>query len=267
MLILDVWREACRHMDIREGTEAIASVLPPELPPCMLLIRRFDFERSRLETLAVGCAPPGDPLPPARSGLSPQRMAELLAWCRAGRIARYRSDAVAPPVDAAVPAGLNGDVMVGPLLTDDGVPLGVAVLAARILGAVHESSAQRLLEPLAVALTNDARLRALLRERDLLEAERVALRARLGGESLEEPAPAPAEPVIPLDAATVRHIEEALRSTDGRIEGERGAAALLGINPHTLRSRMRKLGILWAGFRPGAPPPEQPRLSGGSVEL
>jgi transcriptional regulator with GAF, ATPase, and Fis domain len=52
-----------------------------------------------------------------------------------------------------------------------------------------------------------------------------------------------------LDVAMKRHIERALISTQGRIEGRRGAAALLGINPHTLRARMRKLGITWSRFR------------------
>ena len=39
----------------------------------------------------------------------------------------------------------------------------------------------------------------------------------------------------------------------GRIEGPRGAAALLGINPHTLRGRMRKLGIDWSRYRRARP--------------
>jgi transcriptional regulator with GAF, ATPase, and Fis domain len=34
-----------------------------------------------------------------------------------------------------------------------------------------------------------------------------------------------------------------LAQTGWRIEGERGAAALLGLNPSTLRGRIRKLGI------------------------
>jgi hydrogenase-4 transcriptional activator len=46
-----------------------------------------------------------------------------------------------------------------------------------------------------------------------------------------------------------RHIEAALTITQGRIEGRRGAAAALKINPHTLRARMRKLGIDWNHFR------------------
>jgi hydrogenase-4 transcriptional activator len=54
-----------------------------------------------------------------------------------------------------------------------------------------------------------------------------------------------------LNEAMYRHIEAALRSTHGRIEGPQGAAVLLDINPHTLRARMRKLGLKWPSFRPG----------------
>jgi hydrogenase-4 transcriptional activator len=56
--------------------------------------------------------------------------------------------------------------------------------------------------------------------------------------------------VLPLDEAMRRHIEAALRAAGGRIEGPQGAAAMLQINPHTLRARMRKLGIDWRRFRP-----------------
>lgn len=52
-----------------------------------------------------------------------------------------------------------------------------------------------------------------------------------------------------LDEAVRRHIETVLAETRGRIEGPSGAAAILGVNPHTLRSRMRKLGIDWNRFR------------------
>ncbi len=39
------------------------------------------------------------------------------------------------------------------------------------------------------------------------------------------------------------HILETLRATGGVIEGPRGAARILDVNPNTLRSRMKKLGI------------------------
>jgi len=66
--------------------------------------------------------------------------------------------------------------------------------------------------------------------------------------------PAASEAVAPgsfpaLDEVIVKHIEAALAATRGRIEGPGGAARLLDVNPHTLRARMRKLGIVWQRFR------------------
>jgi transcriptional regulator with GAF, ATPase, and Fis domain len=46
-----------------------------------------------------------------------------------------------------------------------------------------------------------------------------------------------------LDVIVGRHISFALSRSKGKIHGKGGAAELLGINPNTLRSRMRKLGI------------------------
>ena len=57
------------------------------------------------------------------------------------------------------------------------------------------------------------------------------------------------ENFLSLDDAMRGHIERALRRANGRIEGKLGAADLLGINPHTLRGKMRKLRIDWANFR------------------
>ncbi len=53
-----------------------------------------------------------------------------------------------------------------------------------------------------------------------------------------------------LDEAMKKHIELALQKTRGKIEGKRGAASQLKINPHTLRARMRKLKIDWQKYRP-----------------
>lgn len=46
-----------------------------------------------------------------------------------------------------------------------------------------------------------------------------------------------------LNAQARSTIEEALRVCNGKIAGENGAAALLGLHPNTLRTRMDKLGI------------------------
>ena len=46
-----------------------------------------------------------------------------------------------------------------------------------------------------------------------------------------------------LEEAERRHIENTLASTRWVLEGPQGAAAILGLNPSTLRSRMKRLGI------------------------
>jgi len=49
--------------------------------------------------------------------------------------------------------------------------------------------------------------------------------------------------VYNLDQVTADHIRRVLEFARGRVEGNKGAAELLGLNPGTLRHRMRKLGI------------------------
>jgi formate hydrogenlyase transcriptional activator len=51
-----------------------------------------------------------------------------------------------------------------------------------------------------------------------------------------------------------QHIQSVLKQTNGVIEGPRGAARILNLNPNTLRSRMRKLGVF-----PKDAPLTQPR--------
>jgi hydrogenase-4 transcriptional activator len=65
-----------------------------------------------------------------------------------------------------------------------------------------------------------------------------------------------------LDAAARDHIEAALAQCLGRVEGPFGAARLLGINPHTLRARMRRLGIDWGRYRPHSEGPAGPKRTG-----
>ncbi len=80
----------------------------------------------------------------------------------------------------------------------------------------------------------------------------LALEAALGD-------PRPRAPSVPpggagradatLEAAVRGAIEAALHAAHGRVEGPGGAAERLGVNPNTLRSKMRKLGIRRSVFR------------------
>lgn len=57
--------------------------------------------------------------------------------------------------------------------------------------------------------------------------------------------------VISLEDANRRHIEQALERCLGRVDGPFGAARLLNLNPNTLRSKMRRLGLEPRRFRKG----------------
>ena len=59
--------------------------------------------------------------------------------------------------------------------------------------------------------------------------------------AVAKPAPSPA--ASHLEDAIRGHIEAALRQCHGRVEGPFGAARMLNLNPHTLRSKIRRLGI------------------------
>ena len=73
-----------------------------------------------------------------------------------------------------------------------------------------------------------------------------------------EPSPRPMaeERMASLEDAGRRHIEAALAQSHGRVEGPFGAARLLALNPNTLRSKMRKLGIHARRFKTVDEPPE-----------
>jgi formate hydrogenlyase transcriptional activator len=52
-----------------------------------------------------------------------------------------------------------------------------------------------------------------------------------------------AAPISTMEEAERQHILRALRQTEWRIAGPKGAATLLGMKRTTLQARMRKLGI------------------------
>jgi DNA-binding NtrC family response regulator len=63
----------------------------------------------------------------------------------------------------------------------------------------------------------------------------------------EAPDAVAAPPAGTLEDVERAHIRRVLEQTRWAIEGKRGAAAVLGLNPSTLRGRMRKLGIRKSG--------------------
>jgi formate hydrogenlyase transcriptional activator len=86
----------------------------------------------------------------------------------------------------------------------------------------------------AVILSNNGKLR-------LTDGLQVIGKAEAKGEAVIEPKAA--HRVERLEEVEREHILEVMERTYWRVEGKYGAAAILGLRPGTLRSRMKKLGI------------------------
>ncbi len=189
-VLLGVWQEACRHIEIGESTANIAAMLIRHWPIERILVRRIDGQRSALETVGIG--PAAERLPTdARSECSPAELESLLKWCREGQVVRGRG-AKSPggdlPLDKILPGGYRGDALLGPLGDPTG-HCGVLIFIApedRAFQPKHVELAQLLLEPFSVALDNDLRLREIAALREAAEADNRSLLHKLGRKSLGE---------------------------------------------------------------------------------
>ncbi|HLQ43964.1 MAG TPA: hypothetical protein VK137_04480, partial [Planctomycetaceae bacterium] len=79
-LLLDVWREACRHIEIQEATTNIAVMLARQLPVGAVLVRRLKPNSASIATVAQ-VELKGEPLPtPQAATLSPTTWRQVQAW-------------------------------------------------------------------------------------------------------------------------------------------------------------------------------------------
>ena len=208
-VLLNVWREACRHIRIEESTQTIVELLAAHMPIRRALVRCVVQADAVIETVAVGAiaekmggdfGPQGadgdrraQPVPDSncldRVKCGESQLGAVLDWCRAGRILHPQSaERAAAIIEALVPQGVDGDVVCGPLTFRD-TDVGVLILAARpgcTFEPQHERLAEGLLEPFSAALTNDAAVRELEALREAAEADKQSLLTKLGRKSLVE---------------------------------------------------------------------------------
>ena len=90
-LLLGIWREACRHIEIDQAIERMAQHLAEHLPADFVLVRRLDAARAVLETGAIGwCRPTRRgprPFPP-RTECTSRQLTDVLRWIRTGAVRR-----------------------------------------------------------------------------------------------------------------------------------------------------------------------------------
>ena len=187
-LLLDVWREVGRHIEIDEAARRCAPLLARRLPVDRLLVRRLDPAGAVLETVASVGAAGAVAAQHARDALAPAELSELLVFCRRGRPARGSRASLAKRFPGLLPGDVDGDILVGPPVRGDATA-GVLALVARAprqFEREHEELARALLEPFGVALENDRRIAELQSLRQAAEADRESLLTRLGRSDLSE---------------------------------------------------------------------------------
>ena len=200
--LLEIWREACRHIDISESSDTIAEMLAQRMPLSLLLVLRLESDRKSIETVAIGSLHRADhltgKLTMTSAPLPPAQWRRLVAWARTGQVARFhraadeaslqRPEANDSLFTDIVPAVVSGDMLIGPLENADG-PAGLIILVAtagRDFETHHLDFAQQLLEPFSAALENDRRLHELNALREAAEADRRSLLSRLGRQEVNE---------------------------------------------------------------------------------
>ncbi|MCK4657939.1 MAG: sigma-54-dependent Fis family transcriptional regulator [Phycisphaerae bacterium] len=252
-LLLDVWQEACRHIEIHESTARITPLLGKCLPIGILLVRRINLQHSCVETVAVGSCSSA-PLPQlARSVRAAEELEHLLTWCRRGELLRLTPGGARQEYRLFAPDGVEGEVLVGPLCGDEG-PEGFLLLVAQPLqsfSTVHLGVVKALLDPFTVALENDRALAEMKTHREAAEADRRSLLGRLGRKEISE--------VIVGADSGLRHVMErvdlvACSDVPVLILGETGSGK--EVIARAIHSRSERLGGPFLRVNCGAIPPE-----------
>jgi hydrogenase-4 transcriptional activator len=187
-LLLEVWREACRHIDIDQATARIAPVLARRIPFDTLLVRRLNLQRACVETVAAEPQSSQRPGFAVRTDGRPEQIDSLVRWSQEGRTFRGEARKLQEDLPGILPSDVRGKVLAGPLKRDTRV-VGFLVLLAPPGGSFsgeHESMLRALLEPFSVALENDRQLHELNTFREAAEADNRSLLSRLDRQDISE---------------------------------------------------------------------------------
>lgn len=187
-LLLDVWREACRHIEIQEATENIMRLLAQSLPISATVVRRLRSNPASIDT-AAQAAVHGTPLPPPHSDvLSPASWRRLQNWGRQWQVTIRARGTNPRELQLLIPDGVEDELLIGPLTSGENVTGALILRAApgRRFEASHLKVAESLLEAFSVALDNDSRLHELAALREAAEADRQSLLTRLGRRELSD---------------------------------------------------------------------------------
>ncbi len=187
-LLLDVWREACRHIEMGESAETFLRMLRQQVALDGIIIHWLDQEHRRVSVAAVVPGQLRSSIVAPIEEVSEKQFRQLAEWIRAGVILRHESadrKLLPVPLLNALAEGTSG-ILVAPLCGPHGTLGMCSLLPAKghPLTGQHRDLLLAIQEPLAVALENDRRLHELAVLREAAEADRRTLLTRLGREEM-----------------------------------------------------------------------------------
>lgn len=179
-LLLAVWRDVCRHIEIAESLDRIAPLLLGDLPYSSIVIRQFAPDRHFVETVAETGGQSA--LGQVRTEVTAGQLSQLLLWATRPQIRRHSSAQARRSLPGLIPDGMHGHILAGPLNSEHGHLGAVLIVAAgdEPFTESQEKLLEGLLEPFTVALENDRRLTELVSLRERTEAENRTLLNKLG---------------------------------------------------------------------------------------
>lgn len=183
-LLLEIWREACRHIELEESLTRIGALLADVLPIRELALYHVDKPANRVQLLSFLSVPAGRSRP-SGAVLEERQVARIAAWCKTGVHLRFTISKPPAQIPHPLLSGLSEHVMAIALASEHGT-LGVLFMGSggSHFGENEEQLAALMREPLTVALENDRRLHELMALREAAEADKRKLLTRLGREGL-----------------------------------------------------------------------------------
>src|SRR5688572_6234090 len=107
MLLPALWREVSRHDEIATVVERVGDLIAGHVPASGLLVRRVDWERLRIDTVAtVGLGGAERPAV-SRWQLTGSQAQALRTWARERRVASGRARPRASVLDVVTPTSVS----------------------------------------------------------------------------------------------------------------------------------------------------------------
>ncbi|MGA1867903.1 MAG: sigma-54 interaction domain-containing protein [bacterium] len=183
-VLLKIWRESCKEIEIDKSTKIITKLLIKDLPLKQLLIRRIDPVHYCLETITIGMPVNNEERFFSKTKCSKDQIKEILLWHKNGNVKYVRKNEEGNSLWCSILQGFEkSDMLIGPIGSVERYGGGIIVLLAKErqhFNDRHILLSQALLDPFSAAYQNDRRLEEISAMQEAAEADKRSLLNRLG---------------------------------------------------------------------------------------